>query len=191
MSDIDVLRELGVDTSEAERIQKDVEELEGRLATTRKALLALRPDSKDYDAMISKLSVAALAIESQRDALKEELEDVIENLKRKAVHDGAGLAALKAEADKLDQQAIEHLAAAKQAVIARHVITERHNERVDTLAGFAYELGLEAPHKLQTPWRATWASDWRKAVEDFYHRFLACGDLPTEGDLMAWFARRL
>jgi len=98
---------------------------------------------------------------------------------------------LKAEADKLDRTALEHLAAAKQAIITRHVTTERCNERVDVLAAWAHELGIEPPHKLATPWRTTWASDWRKAVEAFFARFLECGDLSTEGDLYAWFTRRL
>lgn len=186
----------GMPWVEAKKLDKligDCAELEGRLRAAREKLLALRPSQKEYDENLSRLSIQVTALQSQLDAAQADLEGEIAACRRKAI-EGADLSHLQEEARKLDEKALNALAAAYKAIERRHEITVQHNRLVDVLGAWAHDLGVANPPRLlQSAARSPWPSHPKDALKQYVERFLSMliGNLPEDGDLLAWFERRV
>lgn len=188
---------IGADTSKLEELQAQVVELERRLSEAKADSLALRPGQKDYDAKLFALIQKTNAYQAQLEAARADVVAEVEAVKAKVVGEiGNYIDANWHEVQGLDAKIVQSLLDVRAYVIQRLAATTTMDERHAILDRYCNELQAGVrPRTSKTPWLADFPDTWGAALQLYITRFLKLagnsGDAPQDGDVLAWFAKRV
>lgn len=182
---------LGVDVTDLNKKQGDLDELVKRQADTRAKMLSLRPSDKEYSRQTAEAVAMSNALEVQILAARQDVASEEARLKQYAVENvGAYVDELWHEVQALDVQAIQALVSVYDTLIERDKASIKLDERAGILDGWNYELHAgQGVHKPVTPWRASWMG-WHKALREYTDRFvkLVESGKPIPGKELDWFS---
>lgn len=182
---------LGVDVTDLDKKQGDLDELVKRQADTRAKMLGLRPSDKDYSRQTAEVVAMSNALEVQIQAARQEVEAEEARLKQFAIENvGAYVDPLWHEVQALDVQAVQALVSVYDTLVERDKASIELDRRAAILDGWNYELqARQGVHRPVTPWLADWMG-WRKALREYTDRFvkLAESGKPAPGKELDWFS---
>jgi len=184
---------LGIDLADLNRLRKERAAIESKRDAARSELNALRPGAKDYEAETTRLANLVLAFDGQLTSANDAIMAEVKRLKAEACENQPALGDLRAEAKRLDVEAVKALLSAYELLCERQSVQADYESRAGLVASYAYELGRNAPPELRNAWNKPFPT-WPGIVEEFIGRFskmVLATNRPEPGQELTWFSRRI